>query len=199
MSRGRKPRRDELELWRKVAKSAEPLNPAAKRPEAETAIPDAKQDAPSVPKAFLEDLPSRVRGKAEGGPRHDLAPTLPDRMAKAPVQMDRKAFGQMTRGRLSPEARIDLHGMTLDRAHPALSRFILSQHAAGKRLVLVITGKGKVRDDGGPIPVRTGVLRHQVPQWLALPPMNSAVLQVSPAHQKHGGAGAYYVYLRRAR
>ena len=80
-----------------------------------------------------------------------------------------------------------------------LSRFILSAYADGKRLVLVITGKGKERDDGGPIPVRFGVLRHQVPQWLALTPLSSAVLQITQAHDRHGGGGAYYVYLRKNR
>ena len=56
-----------------------------------------------------------------------------------------------------------------------------------------------MRDEGGPIPVRHGVLRHQVPQWLSMPPLSSAVLQVSQAHISHGGGGAYYVYLRRHR
>jgi DNA-nicking Smr family endonuclease len=42
-----------------------------------------------------------------------------------------------------------------------------------------------------------GVLRHQVPLWLRQPPLGQAVLQVSEAHLKHGGSGAYYVYLRR--
>lgn len=94
--------------------------------------------------------------------------------------MDRKAFDQMRRGKLKPEARIDLHGMTLDHAHPALTRFILSSQASGRRLVLVITGKGKARDEGGPIPVRFGVLRHQVPQWLTMAPLSQAVLQITP-------------------
>ncbi|MFG6543173.1 Smr/MutS family protein, partial [Sulfitobacter sp. M22298] len=53
--------------------------------------------------------------------------------------------------------------------------------------------------DGGPIPVRDGVLRHQVPQWLSMPPLSSLVLQVAQAHVSHGGGGAYYVYLRRNR
>jgi DNA-nicking Smr family endonuclease len=42
------------------------------------------------------------------------------------------------------------------------------------------------------------VLRHQVPQWLRLPPLGNVVMQVTPAHIRHGGHGAYYVYLRRA-
>jgi DNA-nicking Smr family endonuclease len=103
----------------------------------------------------------------------------------------------MTRGKLQPEARIDLHGMTLAEAHPELIRFILNAHAQGLRLVLVITGKGKRRDDLGPIPNRIGALRHQVPGWLHLPPLGPSVLQVTEAHQRHGGSGAYYVYLRR--
>jgi len=63
--------------------------------------------------------------------------------------------------------------------------------------VLVITGKGRDDDGPGPIPRRRGVLRHQVPQWLSRPPLGPAVLQVTPAHRKHGGEGALYVYLRR--
>jgi DNA-nicking Smr family endonuclease len=67
----------------------------------------------------------------------------------------------------------------------------------GLRLVLVITGKGKVKDEDGPIPIRQGVLRHQVPQWLEAPPIGSLVLNIRQAHLRHGGGGAYYVYLRR--
>jgi DNA-nicking Smr family endonuclease len=111
--------------------------------------------------------------------------------------MDRKRFGKMKKGRLAPEARIDLHGMTIAQAHPALNRFILDAAARGARLVLVITGKGKLRDEGGPIPERLGVLRHQVPHWLSTAPLRAHVLQVTEAHVKHGGQGAYYVYLRR--
>jgi DNA-nicking Smr family endonuclease len=200
MTRGRKPRADEIELWRAVAKTAEPMH----RREASAQHP-SKEPQPDAPltqseQEFLDALPNRLKGRADTSRTSlNLKPAITEQVAGASVQMDRKAFGRMVKGQLSPEARIDLHGMTLDRAHPALTRFILSQHAAGKRLVLVITGKGKVRDEAGPIPVRTGVLRHQVPEWLRLPPLRTAVLQVSPAHRKHGGAGAYYVYLRRLR
>jgi DNA-nicking Smr family endonuclease len=76
---------------------------------------------------------------------------------------------------------------------------MLMSHTRGRRLVLVITGKGKDRDEGGPIPVRRGVLRHQVPHWLEVPPLAQVVLQVVPAHISHGGEGAYYVYLKRSR
>jgi DNA-nicking Smr family endonuclease len=113
--------------------------------------------------------------------------------------MDRKAYGRMKRGKLVPEGRIDLHGMTLDQAHPALIRFILNAQASGKRLVLVITGKGKSGDDDGPIPRPRGILKRQVPHWLEIPPLAQAVLQVTPSHIRHGGEGAFYVYLKRGR
>jgi DNA-nicking Smr family endonuclease len=113
--------------------------------------------------------------------------------------MDRKTYDRLRRGRIEPQARIDLHGMTLSEAHSNLIGFILGAQAAGLRLVLVISGKGKRGEDHGPIPARIGALRHQVPHWLALPPIGSAILQVTSANARHGGTGAYYVYLRRRR
>jgi DNA-nicking Smr family endonuclease len=87
--------------------------------------------------------------------------------------------------------------MTLADAHPALIRFIADAHARGLRLVLVITGKGKLREEYAPMPSRLGVLRHQVPHWLNSGALRPLVLQVTEAHRTHGGSGAYYVYLRR--
>lgn len=144
--------------------------------------------------------PFQLGQKASDRPApHDLKPPLSDRLHGKPPSMDRKTFEKMKRGKVRPEARLDLHGMTVDRAHPALTRFILSSQAKGHRLVLVITGKGKDRDDGGPIPQPRGILKNQVPQWLQLPPLAQAVLEVTQAHVSHGGAGAYYVYLRKPR
>ncbi|WP_299846575.1 Smr/MutS family protein [uncultured Roseovarius sp.] len=193
MSR-RKLRPEELDLWRKVADTAQPMHPDRPMP----ALPLTDKNPPKPTPRPVEkfDLGGRSTGNA---PKHDVLPGLPERLAKAPVKMDRKAFGKLKRGKLVPEGKIDLHGKTLDQAHPALTAFILASHAAGKRLVLVVTGKGKDRDDGGPIPVRLGVLRHNVPHWLSVPPLAQVVLQVTEAHLKHGGGGAYYVYLRRHR
>ena len=201
MSRGRKPRPDELELWRKVAATSEPHQKKTHEDFA-SLIGTDKTDVGQTPRRDVFEPALRLtpaRKSTASTTSINLAPTLPDLLQKQPVQMDRKTFGQMIRGRLSPEGRLDLHGMTLDQAHPVLSRFILKEYSAGKRLVLVITGKGKNRPDDGPIPVRTGILRHQVPIWLSSPPLRHAVLQTSPAHKKHGGIGAYYVYLRRTR
>lgn len=196
----RKPRHlspEERALWDRVADRTTPLNPKRPLPARDAVQPPKK---PQKPKTAPDPLPDfRVGQKADPTRPHDVMRPLVDRLSAAPVNMDNKSFTRMKRGKLKPEARIDLHGMTMAEAHPELVSFILGSQAIGRRLVLVITGKGKDRDDGGPIPTRHGILRHQVPQWLALPPLAGAILQVTPAHIRHGGHGAYYVYLRRNR
>lgn len=204
MARRRKLSAEETELWHRVAARADRMHPLPRKDPADAAAhaPLLQKPKPTAPEPAVDHrLTSfRLGQKADPAPpRHDLKPGLPSQLAAAPVHMDRKAFTRMKRGKLKPEARIDLHGLRLDRAHPALTHFILTSHAAGRRLVLVITGKGKRGADDGPIPTPRGVLKHHVPQWLALPPLSQAVLQVSQAHVSHGGEGAYYVYLRRTR
>lgn len=195
----RKPRHlspDERALWDRVAERATPLRPQRDDPAPDRTVP-VKPDKRLITPDPLPDF--RVGQSARIASQHDIMRPLAERLSAAQVNMDSKSFGKMKRGKLKPEARIDLHGMTVAEAHPELVAFILGSQSVGRRLVLVITGKGKDRDDGGPIPTRFGVLRHQVPQWLALPPLAQAILQVTPAHLKHGGHGAYYVYLRRNR
>ncbi|HMS93757.1 MAG TPA: Smr/MutS family protein [Tabrizicola sp.] len=185
---------EEQELWRSVAGTTRPLHP--RRP-ATTVAPE-----PTVPPPLAHAKPRLspflVGEKHRAQDRFEVSPSPSDSIADAPLRMDAAIHARMRRGKLVPEARIDLHGMTLAEAHPELIHFVLNARAVGHRLVLVITGKGKARDDSGPIPHRIGELRHQVPQWLRLPPLGPAVLQVTEAHTKHGGSGAYYVYLRRS-
>jgi len=193
---------EDQELWDRVRANTQAmkrsnLEPQRFDPDGFLPVPDPQPSPKSLRKAK-----SVVFGKPVGksrGPAHDLAPSVQDTIRQAPVQMDQKSFGKLKRGKLRPEGKLDLHGMTLDRAHPVLTSFVLNAHANGKRLILVVTGKGKQRDEGGPIPVRYGVLRHQVPQWLGMQPLKNVVLQVAQAHISHGGGGAYYIYLRRHR
>lgn len=202
MARRRTLRPEEEELWHAVARTAHPMHPSQvkthHRPKLDLPASVGQESPPQIaPSPSFGRF--RIGEKARHSPVHDVAPPLREQLAAAPVRMDAKNFARMTRGKLLPEARIDLHGMTLSEAHPELIRFVLNAHADGLRLVLVITGKGKRGLDHGPIPQRQGVLKHQVPNWLHLPPLGPAVLQVAEAHLKHGGSGAYYVYLRRPR
>lgn len=196
MSRRRTLRPDEEELWQAVARTAKPMHAPAlhRKPEPAPVVPRKPADPP--PMSFQR---FRVGEKTHPGPMHDILPPLAERLATAPLRMDAKTHDRMSRGKLSPEARVDLHGMTVAEAHAELIRFILNAWSDGLRLVLVITGKGKPGPDHGPIPIRYGVLKHQVPTWLHIPPLGPCILQVTEAHLRHGGAGAYYVYLRRHR
>ena len=190
---------EDTDLWERVKRATTPMHPTAPKSFQSDPTQAKSVSAKEEPSKFFVpnfSIGTRVKPKTAS---HDLAPAIADHLQQTPVKMDRKAFTRMKRGKLSPEARLDLHGLTLAAAQPQLIRFVLHEHVVGSRLVLVITGKGKAKQDLGPIPTRMGVLRHQVPQWLSMPPLFSVVLQVTPAHRSHGGEGAYYVYLRRAR
>ena len=201
MTRKRRLRPEERELWDQVARSADPLHPQKKRKQAEGATPSPDKAKPKENGETREPLSPFDVGQSARRQTETLIPpeTSSDRLRGQPVRMDSKAFTRLKRGKLSPEARIDLHGMTLDRAHGALNRFILQSQGRGLRLVLVITGKGAREDPYDPLPRPRGVLKRQVPMWLQQPPLAQAVLQTAPAHIRHGGDGALYVYLRRAR
>jgi DNA-nicking Smr family endonuclease len=102
------------------------------------------------------------------------------------------------------EARIDLHGMRQSEAHAALRRFLFDAYAKGRRWVLVITGKGApARSGRAPEEAEygreeeRGVLRRNVPRWLAEPELRAIVVGFTPAAVRHGGEGALYVQLRR--
>ena len=195
MSRRRILRPEEEEIWRAVAGTVNrhhPVGPNFLKPIYRT-HPIVVQPDTSASDPIAKPRLSAFR-LGEAARSNQVSLTA---VALSPLQMDAKTHSQIARGKIAPESRIDLHGMTLSEAHPELIRFILNAQSAGMRLVLVITGKGKLRSDTGPIPQRMGALRHHVPQWLRQPPLGSAVLQVVEAHLKHGGAGACYVYLRR--
>ena len=175
---------EEKDLWERVARTAKPLE--GRSPKGTLLAPKPKTAPRKSPeKASISPFAVGSAGQTRL-PEHQFAPSVGQRLESAPLQMDQKAFAKMKRGKSRPEGRIDLHGMRLPQARDALTAFIWSSQAKGKRLVLVITGKGRASDDDGPIPVRMGVLRHEVPDWLSRPPLSAAVLQVSQAHQRHG-------------
>lgn len=193
---------EERAIWETVARQARPLDPKIGRKIRSPASDIETKKTGTGPKNTAQERsvsPFRIGEKVDHRRSNDLIPALGQQLRDSAVQMDTKSFGRLKRGKLKPEARIDLHGMTQAEAHPALIGFILRSQAEGKRLVLVITGKGRMRDEVPPFPARQGILRHNVPQWLRMAPIGQQVLQLAPAHIRHGGEGAYYVYLRRAR
>ena len=106
--------------------------------------------------------------------------------------IDRANAERLKRGHHQIEARLDLHGMTQGEAHRALAAFIHKSRDAGRRCVLVITGRGL--GPSGP-----GILKGAVPRWLEEAELRRYILAIAPAQPGDGGAGALYLLLRRRR
>jgi DNA-nicking Smr family endonuclease len=169
---------EEHALWESVAKQIKPLRKKPRAARAETTSTPA--EAPAKIAASPKSLAATPRAPKPGPP--PLAP------------LGRRERSQLSRGRKEIDARLDLHGMTQTRAHRALSTFLQRAHSDGLTFVLVITGKGKIGAES-----ERGVLRRQVPQWLGLPEFRSLVVGFEEAHIGHGGEGALYVRIRRAK
>ena len=164
-----------------MGKRGEAGQAAARQPPARQAAGFGR-GAPAAPAAVTARPPSPV--KIPQPPKPQAPPLAP---------IGRRERAQLSRGKKEIDARIDLHGMTQIRAHRALFGFLQRAHHEGLTFVLVITGKGKVVARRS----ERGVLRRQVPQWLALPEFRTLVVGFEEAHIGHGGEGALYVRVRR--
>ena len=173
---------EEHALWESVAKQIKPLR---KKHRAAKAHAEPSSVATPVTAKSITPPKSLPSAKLPQAPRPEPPPLAP---------LGRRERSQLSRGRKEIDARIDLHGMTQTRAHRALSGFLQRAHSDGLTFVLVITGKGKMGSES-----ERGVLRRQVPQWLSLPEFRSLVVGFEEAHIGHGGEGALYVRIRRAR
>ena len=179
MSR-RPPRRlsdDEDALWRGVTRSVAPMRRAAKS-RREKSEPDQTAPLPA-PRAPLP-RPRPVSPPTKPAPLPALAP------------LGRRTKQRLARGNEPIDGRLDLHGHTQAEAHSALLQFLRRAQDNGAKTILVITGKGG-REPG------RGVLKRQVPLWLRLPEFRPLVVGFEDAHIGHGGEGALYVRVRRAK
>ena len=173
---------EERALWEGVAKEIKPLRKKPRSGKTEAASAEVETAAAAKAAMPPNPLPSAKIPQATKPIVPPLAP------------LGRRERAQLSRGRKDIDARLDLHGMTQARAHRALFGFLQRAHSDGLTFVLVITGKGRAGAD----PDR-GVLRRQVPQWLALPEFRALVVGFEEAHVGHGGEGALYVRIRRSK
>jgi len=168
---------EERALWKGVTRSIAPLRRAL--------LAEAEEPAPP-------SLKSKAVVRAAPLPQ----PVLPPKPVTPPplAPLGRKMKQRIARGRHAIDGRLDLHGMTQGEAHDALLRFLHGGQARGAKVVLVITGKG-----GSGAYEGRGMLKRMVPLWLRLPEFRGLVVSVENAAIGHGGDGALYVSLRRAR
>lgn len=176
---------EEQQMWSHVTRGDTPLPPSLR----------ALAEPPAPPRrAVVRDSIARDYDQ--------WLSALPKEMDSLPLScgayagIDRNTADRFRKGEYPVDATLDLHGMTREKAHRALSVFLRSQHERGSRCLLVVTGKGQ-KPQGNDR--QSGVLRDMLPQWLAEPGMRPAVLAFDVAKPKHGGSGAYYILLRRRR
>lgn len=200
---------EDLRLWRQAMRDVDPL-PGAET-EAETLLTEAVAERvgdPRIESRLAESLRSgtSVEAVSPGAPSVSAPPlpgvagrsggqSLPPLEIGRPAGVDRRTDARLRRGKLTIEGRIDLHGLTRDSAHSALTGFLSRSQRDGKRCVLVITGKGSRR--GEDEASARGVLRQAVPRWLDQAPLRAMVLAVHRAQPRDGGDGALYVLLKK--
>lgn len=168
--------REDMQLWAHVTHSVQPFRgrPAFTLPPDLAPPPPANSPAPPV---------------------QALRP--PPAAALPPLQpLERRLKQRLARGRNDIDGVIDLHGMRQPEAHAALIAFIHRAHRDHRSLVLVITGKGGA---GDPVTEGRGVLNRLVPHWLADPAIRRQIVGFEAAGRSHGGSGALYVRIRKAR
>ncbi len=174
---------DDAGLWDRITRDVAPLQGRRQPPPKPPPAPK-KAVTPAARKPAAKPTPA--------APPPAKRAELPELAPGAPAGLDKRTAQRLKRGQLAIDGRIDLHGMTQAEAHGALSAYLERAQGASRRCVLVITGKGRVSENGG-------VLRTMAPRWLNAPANRARVLAIAPAQPKDGGAGALYVLLRRKR
>lgn len=171
---------DEAALWRRVMASVRPLSGARPLPVA------------PAPVAHVPPAPTLV-------PRPASVPAKPAKAAKppAPTTLDGGWDRRLSRGLVSPDRTVDLHGHGLQSAYHLLDHALERALAAGERVILLITGKPPGRESERPH--KRGAIRAAVGDWLAASPHSDRIAAVRGAHPRHGGTGALYIVLRRTR
>ena len=175
--------KEDLALWRRVTEDTAPLSRRRK------SAPEASPPAP--PSSPQRRSPARrPPAVAPGAP--DPRPREPALTHGSSAGLDKRKAERLKRGRLPIEARLDLHGRSLEAARSAVERFLADAQDAGKRCVLIVTGKGRGTPEGG-------LMRREVPNWLNEAGNRARVVSFDYAQPKDGGGGALYVLLKRIR
>ena len=185
---------DEAALWRRVAATVTPLHPkpAAPLPPAGGAGGGPVVDTPPPPPT------KRVKGRVPP-PRPEPVPVATPIRPLTTGGLDSSWDRKLTRGALEPDVTIDLHGLTLGMAHDRLNGGIAQALAMGARVILLIAGKHRPVPENDLRGERRGAIRAKLLDWLAASPHAARIASVRPAQPRHGGDGAVYIVLRKAR
>jgi DNA-nicking Smr family endonuclease len=157
--------------------------------------PEEKSDWTRVARTVAPRRYPKGKGSAKPLPTRDdfanmlrIAPSAPASSRSAGERLEINNDKKTRRGRVEIDSKIDLHDMTQTEAKDALARAVIRASKHNKNCLLVVTGKG----------VRlNGVLRQNFPNWIDEPSLRPHIATYAQAHIKHGGAGAWYVFLKK--
>jgi DNA-nicking Smr family endonuclease len=187
---------EEARLWEHMTRDLEPVPRKARV----TSAGRSHSTAGSTPGKKLA-VPTSAEPSERKVSKAPVPPKAGSRAAPPLAGFDRRKARQIASGKVGVDARLDLHGTRQREARARLRAFLLQAYAQGHRTVLVITGKGAEEPDdalGALMGERQrGILRRNVPHWLEEADLRTVVLSYTQASQRHGGAGAIYVQLRR--
>jgi len=162
--------REEAELWSRVAATIKPLSRDRADPQVTEKPVRMPSGTPAPRVRTTQALKKGMGSTLDGG-------------------WDRR----LRSGDVDPDATLDLHGMSLDRAWTAIDRTLDRAIIQGARVVLLITGHQRRGDP----PVERGKIRAAVHDWLDASRHASSIAAVRGAHRRHGGGGSLYIILRR--
>ena len=188
---------DEAALWARVMAGVRPLRaataPTVLQPPPKSAVVECRST--TTTSTALRTAP-KVQPLAAAS--LTAARPAPKKAPIAPANtLDGTWDRQLSRGLVSPDRTIDLHGHTLHSAYDLLDAALAAAIRAGDRTILLITGKPPRSTSERPH--ARGAIRAATGDWLAESRHASAIAAVRAAHPRHGGAGALYIVLRRAR
>lgn len=109
----------------------------------------------------------------------------------AVVGLSPEILKKLRRGEFSYQEYMDLHGCKREEAKERTVHFAKRSFARGLRCILIVSGRGLNSKDKEP------VLKHGVVKWLTRAPLKRFVLAFASARSCDGGAGAFYVLLRK--
>ncbi len=133
-------------------------------------------------------------------PAHPVRLTKPSARSRPlePGSLDGSWDKRLGKGAITPDFTIDLHGETQSSAHSRLNYGLAIAIAQGARIILLVTGRA-ARENPRLPPTSRGVIRASVADWLTASPHSAHIAAIRNAHPRHGGHGALYIILRRAR
>ena len=95
---------------------------------------------------------------------------------------------------------IDLHGFTLEQANKTIEKFVNDSYQNGVSKIIVVTGKGlhsNVERDPY-VSKEQSILKHSVPEFIKNDQeLMKKIIDIKDAEISDGGAGAFYIYLKK--